>query len=81
MRCACQQPDAQSQFAVGFNATKSGQEANALAAGDDRQRLGDQWTFVAIDPDTKLIPAYRVGKRSRENAVAFMTDLSERLPI
>jgi IS1 family transposase len=41
--------------------------------------LGDQWTFVAIDPETKLIPAYRVGKRTRENAVAFMTDLSERL--
>jgi IS1 family transposase len=34
---------------------------------------------VAIDPDTKLVPAYRVGKRSRENAVAFMGDLSERL--
>jgi IS1 family transposase len=32
---------------------------------------------VAIDPDTKLIPAYRVGKRTRETAVAFMTDLSE----
>src|SRR3984893_16743274 len=79
MRCACQQPDAQSQFAVGFNATEYGQEANALAAGDDRQRLGDQWTFVAIDPDTKLVPAYRVGKRSRETALAFMTDLSERL--
>jgi IS1 family transposase len=46
---------------------------------DDRRRLGDQWTFVAIDPDTKLIPAYRVGKRTRDSAVAFMTDLSERL--
>ena len=34
---------------------------------------------MAIDPQTKLIPAYRVGKRSRENAVAFMGDLSERL--
>ena len=34
---------------------------------------------MAIDPDTKLIPAYRVGKRTRDNAVAFMTDLSERL--
>jgi IS1 family transposase len=41
--------------------------------------VGDQWTFVAIDPDTKLIPAYRVGKRTRQNAVAFMTDLSRRL--
>ncbi|HUZ32582.1 MAG TPA: hypothetical protein VMV19_10870 [Xanthobacteraceae bacterium] len=34
---------------------------------------------MAIDPDTKLVPAYRVGKRTRDNAVAFMTDLSERL--
>jgi IS1 family transposase len=45
----------------------------------DRTKVGDQWTFVAIDPETKLVPAYRVGKRSRETAVAFMTDLSERL--
>ena len=45
----------------------------------ERTKIGDQWTFVAIDPDTKLVPAYRVGKRTRDNAVAFMTDLSERL--
>jgi IS1 family transposase len=50
-----------------------------LTEDDDRSRLGDQWTFVALDPDTKLIPSYRVGKRDSENAVAFMTDLSERL--
>ena len=37
------------------------------------------WTFVALDPETKLIPSYRVGKRDRPNAIAFMTDLSERL--
>ena len=36
-------------------------------------------TFVAIDPDTKLVPAYRVGKRTRQNAIAFMGDLSTRL--
>ena len=34
---------------------------------------------VAIDPETKLVPAYRVGKRTGDNAVAFMTELSERL--
>jgi IS1 family transposase len=50
-----------------------------IAKGTDRTRIGDQWTFVAIDPDTKLVPAYRVGKRTRDNAVAFMGDLSERL--
>jgi IS1 family transposase len=42
-------------------------------------RAGDFWTFVAIDPQTKLVPSYRVGKRTRENAIAFMGDLSDRL--
>jgi hypothetical protein len=56
-----------------------GKKQMHLARGDDRRRLGDQWTFVAIDADTKLVPAYHVGKRTREHAVAFMTDLSERL--
>src|SRR5258708_29812245 len=56
-----------------------GKKQMHLARGDDRRRLGDQWTFVAIDADTKLVPAYHVGKRTREHALAFMTDLSERL--
>jgi len=46
---------------------------------DDRTRVGDQWTFVAMDPDTKLVPSYRIGKRDSANANAFMADLSERL--
>ncbi len=41
--------------------------------------MGDQWTFVALDPDTKLIPAYRVGKRDLGTAMAFLCDLPERL--
>lgn len=56
-----------------------GKKQMHLKPGEDRSRLGDMWTFVALDPDTKLIPAYRVGKRTRPHAVAFMTDLSERL--
>jgi hypothetical protein len=50
-----------------------------LTPQDDRNRVGDMWTFVALDPDTKLVPSYRVSKRTRPNAVAFMCDLSERL--
>jgi hypothetical protein len=46
---------------------------------DDPRRLGDQYTFVALDPETKIIPAYRVGKRDLPTATAFITDLSERL--
>src|SRR3954447_5015760 len=56
-----------------------GKKQAHLKEDDDRSRLGDQWTFVAIDPDTKLVPSYRVGKRDGENATKFMTDLSERL--
>ncbi len=50
-----------------------------IKRGTDRTKVGDKWTFVAIDPDTELVPAYLVGKRTRENAITFMTDLSERL--
>ncbi len=56
-----------------------GKKQAHLKEEDDRSRLGDQWTFVALDPETKLIPSYRLGKRTGENAVAFMADLSERL--
>lgn len=56
-----------------------GKKQRNVSAEDNRNAVGDQWTFVAIDPDTKLIPAYRVGKRTKPHAIAFMGDLSERL--
>jgi hypothetical protein len=56
-----------------------GKKQAHLQPGDNRVRLGDMWTFVALDPDTKLIPTYRVGKRTRDNAVAFMGDLADRI--
>lgn len=56
-----------------------GKKQRNVTREDNPSLVGDQWTFVAIDPDTKLIPAYRVGKRTKSHAVAFMTDLSERL--
>jgi IS1 family transposase len=40
---------------------------------------GDVWTFVAIDADTKLVPAWMLGERSPEVAAVFMTDLRDRL--
>jgi IS1 family transposase len=41
--------------------------------------LGDAWTFIALDSDTKLVPAFRVGTRSMEDASAFIDDLVTRL--
>jgi IS1 family transposase len=46
---------------------------------DDISRVGDMWTFVALDPESKLIPTWLVGKRTLPNATTFLTDLSERL--
>ena len=51
---------------------------NHLLPGES-VRAGDFWTFVAIDPETKIVPSYLVGKRTRTNAIAFMDDLSQRL--
>jgi IS1 family transposase len=45
----------------------------------DPTENGDQWTFVALDPETKLVPSYLVGKRSKKCAVAFMHDLAPRI--
>jgi IS1 family transposase len=41
--------------------------------------LGDQYTFVAIDAETKLVPCYRVGKRTAENTQSFMNELNTRI--
>lgn len=45
----------------------------------DPREMGDVWTFVAIDADTKLVPCYRIGKRNLATAQAFMSDLANRL--
>jgi IS1 family transposase len=45
----------------------------------DSPDLGDVWTFIAVDAETKIVPCYRVGKRDSLNAHAFLYDLSLRL--
>ena len=46
---------------------------------DDNPELGDVWTFCAIDRDTKLVPAFRVGKRNGATANAFVADVASRM--
>ena len=55
-----------------------GKKARHVRTGDAAE-LGDQWIFVALDADTKLIPTFLVGKRSSENTQAFMKDLYHRI--
>ena len=56
-----------------------GKKQRHLSRQDDERRLGDFFTWVAFDPDTKLVPAYRVSKRDGASARAFMHDLASRL--
>lgn len=41
--------------------------------------FGDVWTWVAIDPETKLVVSWLVGHRDPAHARVFIQDLSERL--
>ena len=43
------------------------------------EELEDQYVFVALDAESKLIPTFTVGKRDGETALRFMTALRERL--
>lgn len=40
---------------------------------------GDVWTWVALDPDTKLVCSWLIGRRDGADAMAFLADLGPRL--
>lgn len=46
---------------------------------EDADELGDAWIFVAIDAESKLIPAYAVGRRDRETTYRFLANLRDRI--
>lgn len=46
---------------------------------DDDATLGDVWTFVAVDPETKVVPSFLVGKRDYLSTRAFLGDVSARM--
>jgi IS1 family transposase len=54
-------------------------QKNVAGAKSAPQDAGDAWTWVAIDADTKLVPSWRVGDRTTDTAIEFVSDLSKRL--
>jgi IS1 family transposase len=46
---------------------------------DDGPECGDAWTFCAVDAETKLVPAFKVGKRDGATANAFVQDVANRM--
>jgi IS1 family transposase len=55
-----------------------GKKQRHLTEEDDPTK-GDVWTFIAVDSETKIVPCFRVGKRTSEDATAFVSDLAGRL--
>jgi IS1 family transposase len=52
---------------------------NVPQAHEGEFGYGDVWTWMAIDPDTKLIPSWLVGTRDQYAANEFIRDLGSRL--
>lgn len=55
-----------------------GMKQKHVKAGNEDQ-YGDVYTFVALDSETKLVPCYRVEKRTARLTVSFMSELSTRV--
>lgn len=56
-----------------------GKKEKRVNGKDNPNEVGDQYVFVAMDSETKLIPCFRIGKRNAGNTWYFMQDLEARL--
>jgi len=56
-----------------------GKKQRHVRRDDNLAEVGDFWTWVALDADSRLVPAYAVGKRDHQMAHRFIADLSSRL--
>ncbi len=54
-------------------------EKRLVGEEKNNQFLGDQYVFVALDADTKLCLAHRLGKRNGQLARSFMMEVSTRV--
>jgi IS1 family transposase len=59
--------------------TYVGKHERFLQPEDNSAIMGDQYVFVAMDSESKLIPCFRIGKRTSATAWYFMQDLEARL--
>ena len=54
-------------------------QARLNGNGDNHAEMGDQYVFVGMDADTKLVISHLVGKRDAATAFYFIRDLKDRL--
>lgn len=46
---------------------------------DDSPEMGDQWVFVALEADTRLISSFVVGKRTKQTTMTFVGGVAKRI--
>jgi IS1 family transposase len=56
-----------------------GKKQKNASPEDRRAGMGDVWTFLSIDAESKLMPSFVVGQRGNYHTRAFMDDLAARL--
>jgi IS1 family transposase len=56
-----------------------GMKAKTAKRSSSDGTMGDIWTWVALDAETKLVPTFAVGGRNQVTADAFIEDLASRL--
>lgn len=56
-----------------------GKERNLAPERQGTTEFGEVWTFTALDPESKLMIGWHVGKRTTDNAVTFMNGVAKRL--
>lgn len=58
-----------------------GKKSGAMKAEERKANpeLGDQFTYIALDPVSKIVAAFHVGKRDIPNTQQFIEDLSQRI--
>jgi len=54
-------------------------EGNVTATERMIGKIGDQYVFVALDPETKLVPVFTIGKRDTATTNVFIQELRRRV--
>jgi IS1 family transposase len=54
-------------------------EKNKFKTKSGPERVGDVWTWTALDPDSKLMVSWHVGDRTIDTGLPFLRDLQSRL--
>jgi len=55
-----------------------GKKQRQVAEGNHTS-LGDVWTFIAIDSESKAVPSFPIGKRDYASTRAFVADVHSRM--